>query len=292
MTPLHLVGAVLFEPDSAKAVSEVCLQLLALTDDPVVVDNSTSPQATLLVRDVCRRHGVELVGDGTNRGTAGGINWLIQIAAERGRSWLTYFDQDSRVNGDYAARLQALATVDDEVGAVGSAFYEHADLRQAGGPLRETRYLIASGSSWRVAAVVGAGWCDDGMFLDVVDTELCMRLRASGWRIVLDPGRVIEHYIGSDQVRIAGPVSASRHPAWRRRLMWRNSVVLSRRYARTFPMEVVRHLVVRVIETIGGSIRYRQPRLLWWALLGVWDGARAQAAPRVNELPPGTSPTH
>ena len=288
MIARQLVGAVLFEPDSAAAVSEVCTQLVELSDAPIIIDNSTSERSMALVRDTCRRHGVELFGNGTNHGTAGGINWLLQIAVERGSDWLTYFDQDSRVGTQYRERLQTLASVDADVAAVGSVFAEYGGVPETG-PLRATRYLIASGSSWRVAAVVGAGWCDQDMFLDVVDTELCMRLRARGWRLVVDPHRVMEHHIGSDPIRIAGPVSASRHPAWRRRLMWRNSVVLARRYARTFPVEVLRHLTVRVVETIGGTVRYRQPRLLWWALLGLGDGLRTSARLSSHVGPPDDS---
>jgi rhamnosyltransferase len=289
VTPRQQVGAILYEPDSAEMVAAVCAQLLELADDPVIVDNSTSDGAIEMVRDVCRRQGVELLGTGTNHGTAGGINWLIRIAGERGHDWLTYFDQDSRVADGYGTRLQELATVDADVAAVGSVFADHDDVPAEVGALSDSRYLIASGSSWRVAAVVEAGWCDQGMFLDLVDTELCMRLRVRGWRIIVDGGRVMQHHIGSDPVRIAGPVSASRHPAWRRRLMWRNSVVLARRYTRTLPLEVVRHLIVRVIETVGGSVRYRQPRLLWWALLGIGDGVRARVAPTTHPVPPETS---
>ena len=286
MTPTHLVGAIVYEPDSAEVVAAVCGQLRALAADPVVIDNSTSPGATELVRAQCRRSGVELIGDGTNRGTACGINRLLEIAAERGRDWLTYFDQDSRLLGDYAARLPSLATIDPDVAGVGSVFDE-AGAPPEPEPCREARYLIASGTSWRVAAVVGAGGCDEEMFLDVVDIELCLRLRAHGWRLLVDPARAMVHHIGADRLRIAGPVTASRHPAWRRRLMWRNSIVLARRYAGRFPGEVMRHLLVRVVETIGGAVRYRRPRLLWWALLGAGDGLRA---PSGGPEPTGGSP--
>lgn len=271
----QLVGAIFFEPDSPAAVAEVCAQLLTLSDDPVVVDNSTSDQAVALVREVCAQHGVELLGDGSNHGTAGGINRLLRTARERDRDWLTYFDQDSRVTGDYRARLDALDTVADDVAAVGSIFDDRTGPAYGAGPLEARRYLIASGTSWRVDAVIDAGWCDEGMFLDVVDIELCMRLRAAGRRIVVDPARLLEHHIGSDQVHLLGRVPTSRHPAWRRRLMWRNSVVLARRYARTFPAEVARHLAIRVVETVGGAVHYRSPRWLWWALRGLVDGLRA-----------------
>ena len=273
--PLTLVAAITFEPD-ALTVERVCRQLSSLSSLCAVYDNSTTTTAQELVDDAGVEFGVPVLRGTGNRGTAGGINELTRRAVEVAAEWLTYFDQDTILPPGFGATMPALAELDTKVAAVGSLM-DH----QTPGQIRwsSARFLIASGTSWRVQALVDVDGCDQDMFLDVVDQELCLRLRLQGWRLVTDQRRLMHHPIGDDAVRHY-KILVSTHPLWRRQLMWRNTTVLARRYARTAPVEVMRLFAGRAAETLSGMLTGRGRGWATAAREGFAEGRRASRSRR------------
>lgn len=282
MTDPLLVLATTYEPEPAQ-VEQLAGMLAACGSPAMVVDNSTTPAARDLVRRSCASHGLEVVGDGRNTGTAGALNAGLQRAMSLGATWLLYFDQDSRVGAGFWRRAAtAIDTVAPQVAVVGSRIV-HVGSVDAPAPepqgMEAAAYVIASGTTFRVAHVREVGGFDEGLALDLVDHELCLRLRDAGRELRVDTARHILHEIGrgSRQTGVRG-TRVTRHPRWRRRMMWRNSLVVCRRYARRHPRTCLRHLVGRVWETLAGAVLFRDPLLLVAAGQGVIDGLRAGTA--------------
>ncbi len=104
---------------------------------------------------------------------------------------------------------------------VGSRYDVHEDLAPPPG-LEEVRFLISSGCFFRSTALREVDGFDETFFLDLVDQEICLRLRRRGWRLMRAGDLVLTHTIGEGTGGRVGRIAVRRHPAWRRRLMWRN----------------------------------------------------------------------
>lgn len=275
-----LACATTFEP-AIEEVESVVRQLAAVATDAVLFDNTNTPSIRSSIEDSCRRHGISYLSNGRNDGTAIALNAFVTTALALGHGWLYYLDQDSRIEPSTADRLNenSLALVDDRsVALVGSGVDLTGDpAAQSDGPaagLHETRYVIASGTLMRVSAVVEVDGFDEGLRLDGVDHELCLRLRKSGFRLLIDERRRISHTIGADaRMPLRHPrVRVTRHPLWRRRLMWRNTLIVARRYVRVAPFDIARLLAGRLLDTVLGVITYRDPRYVLAACQGILDG--------------------
>jgi len=262
-------------------VEPVVQQLAALAVDAFVFDNTATPTIRASIEEACRRYGVAYLSNGRNDGTAIALNACLARAGQLGRVWCYYLDQDSRVDSSASDRLNETARAleaDSSVALVGSGL-DLADVTTTQptsvdeGP-RETRYVIASGTLMHVPSLVLVDGFDEGLRLDGVDHELCLRLRTSGFRLLVDERRRIAHAIGADarEVLPRRHFRVSRHPLWRRRLMWRNTTIIARRYIWRAPVDVLRLGLGRVLDTLLGAVTYREPRYLVAALQGLFDG--------------------
>ncbi len=197
---------------------EDCLRSLASQElaggfEVLVVDNGSIDGSPELVRD--RFHDVRLVRAGRNLGFAGGNNLGIEEAAGR---HVVLINNDARARPGWLSALVEAAEADRRIGAVTSKvlFAEPAGVIQNAGSL-----LLSDGSgaergyeqpdrgqydtAEEVFAICGAGVLlrremlddvggfDDTFFLYYEDTDLSWRMRLRGWKVVYEPGAVIEH---------------------------------------------------------------------------------------------------
>lgn len=267
--PGLLVGAVTYAPDEQTA-DQVAHQLSRIHGRHLVVDNTTEPNGRERVRRACRTHGVAVLGDGVNRGTGGGLNRLLAAARREGLEWVLYFDQDSRTVTSYDRFADGLGDVPADVALIGSTYDEDGSVSSTS-VLQDTRYLISSGCFLRVDALTQVDGVDEALFLDLVDHEICLRLRRRGWRLVKAGDLVITHRIGEGPPTRLGRLTLRRHPFWRRRLMWRNSWWWLTREGIPGAREPARAMGVRAVETVAGAVRFRSPGFLAAAVLGTID---------------------
>lgn len=277
----RLDGLIFYNPDPAMA-ERACAQLRSLEGTAVVVvDNSTTLAARRLVDEVTTRWSLTVVRlPKGNVGTAGGLNELIRRAAALNLPWLHYLDQDSVLETGYRQLLEESESCTDTAW-IGATYTEPGTGFSSGRGDRirycPTRYVISSGSLLSVSACIEADFFSEVMFLDLVDTEMCLRLRRSGHHLAVDHERRMQHSIGAAARRV-GPLGITDHPLWRRRLMWRNSVLLARMYAKDFPFEILRHWVVRVLETGLTAVHTRRFAVLGASFLGAREGLRLTTA--------------
>ena len=83
---------------------------------------------------------------------------------------------------------------------------------------------ITSGNLLKAEIFEKAGFFDDSLFIDMVDTDYCMRLNELGIKMIRISGAILNHSIGnSKQVKkLFGTFNTSNHSATRRYYMTRN----------------------------------------------------------------------
>lgn len=274
-----VAGVVTFNPDPGTLKSLLSL-LLDEFNEVALFDNSERPSTQLQIGCLCDSHGVDYRRGTSNVGTAGGINDLLEWAHERGAAFLAYFDQDSVPGMEYRLRAETyLANEHDNalapspttavlcpvvVGAREEPPAAHVPPFHAS----EVPLCITSGMIMNVQFARKIGGFDENLFLDLVDHEYCLRVRLGGGQILRLDSMLLTHSLGTGYRRICG-VGVTRHPYWRRVLMWRNLVLVSRRYYASFPVQVAKLVVGRALDSALASLAFRQVYYLTSAPKGV-----------------------
>lgn len=205
-----------YQPD--EAVVGNLRALLRQVDRVVIVDNAASAASRERLEEFAADARVEVVFNAGNLGIATALNQGAERARVWGFEWLATFDQDSRIPPDYfaglfaawhsapgRARIAVLAPAyrDRGLGTVSSPSEPMSpdDTRNVFVPVTAT-----SGNVVRLGPLAGVGGFADRYFIDLVDFELCLRLRRAGWRVLEVRGVRLDHAQG----------------AWhRRRFLWR-----------------------------------------------------------------------
>src|SRR6185295_14744803 len=93
----------------------------------------------------------------------------------------------------------------------------------------------------RLDVIEQIGPYDEGFFIDCIDFDFCLRLRAAGYQVHRVSGAVMRHQVG-DAVRMPRLVTGfyARHPPARRYYMFRNYLSLMERYLVAFPWFIIK----------------------------------------------------
>ena len=223
-----------------------CLRALAevssLPFEVIVVANGTSENS---LSDLPDPESLVLVRSPVNLGYGGGCNWGARVA--RGR-YIVVLNDDTVAEPGWLEALVAVAESDGRIGAVGSRLLNvDGSLQEAGSVLwndagtyqvghglppgssayarvRDVDYCSGCGLLVTRAAWDAVGGFDEGFFPAYFeDVDLCLTLRAHGYRVVYAPRARLIHLGGAstavDDRMVAGVRNGRRFSAkWREEL--------------------------------------------------------------------------
>lgn len=222
----------------------------------IVVDNGSD--------EACRTRlageRVELIALGENRGLAAALNLGLDRACELGFSWAVTFDQDSTPQPGMVSALWATRQRypdPSRVAVVGPRLREekvnHADHRWLvpherwswlfrrvpceDADLSGVAFVITSGALTDLRIYRELGRMDEGLFIDFIDHEYCLRARRGGYEILVSAEAWLVHNFGAQrEYHVAGRVvRPTFHSALRLRYISRNRWAVWRRHARAVP---------------------------------------------------------
>ncbi|MBH9578008.1 glycosyltransferase [Inhella proteolytica] len=225
-------------------------RLLAQLGVVVLVDNAPAGHPALALLPA-HPHLLR-IANANRGGLAGAYNRAIErLRAERPDiQQIVFVDEDSEVDvlpallADPAVR-ELLA--DEQVAAVAPAYRDRATglrgkhlqfesrwrlrylPREVEG-LHAVAFVINSMSVWRMAALQRLGPYDEGLRIDHVDTEYCLRAHRASLKVMLHGGHSFGHRIGERRVyKLLGvQLQAGGHSPARRYLIARNTLWLAR----------------------------------------------------------------
>jgi rhamnosyltransferase len=271
------------------------------TSSVIVADNTTDAHARENVRRITAEAGAEWLPQDGNRGTGGGLNAGFALLADRGHATAVAFDQDSIPGPGCIAALRKAAGERPRTAVVGSNWRDAARpevpsrhlvggagfrpwFRRAAAEvdLDDVAFVISSGSLFDLVAWRELGGFREDLFLDLVDTEYCLRARAAGWRVRVAADAVLQHNRGAKQpVRRFGRTWwPAFMPPERVRLVVRNRVWLILRHGWTrwpwtaFEMTHTAFLLFSAI-VLENNRRAKTTAVL----LGLLDGMRCRLGP-------------
>jgi rhamnosyltransferase len=286
------------EPDSAwperlRAVLNLCARC-------IVVDNSFTPEARAFVHTtVAASPGAELIANPDNAGLGRALNQGFRVLHAAGHAWVIAFDQDSMPQPMLPSALLATAASSTQPVAVVGANWR--DINRPGHISRHLRAaapfgcgfcrmpatrdladiicVITSGSLFSLAAWEQLGGFDEGLFVDLVDTDYCLRAHRAGWMIAVSASAALDHQRGAKRpVRFLGRTFyPSFIPPARLHGLSRNRVRLFRRHGGREPAWMAYELVyaAKLLADIIFLEDQKTARLAA-CLRGSWDGLMAR----------------
>lgn len=277
----HSVCAVIVTYHPSSSMLENIPKALAQTRGLVVVDNGSNADELAPLRAASQRLGFELIEKGENLGLAEALNQGVRWAKSEGYPWVILFDQDSMITDGFISQMFSAWEVHPQRERVGSIHPNYVDpetgvesqLRRAsdGGPV----FSLSSGALMPVWIFDKIGWFASEYFIDCVDFEYCLRIRAAGYLIADSRQAVLLHRVGHPTRRnlLGFSFRPTNHSSARRYYMSRNRIAFCRKYFRVFPGWTLQHIGEFIRETVKCFIGERdRARKFRSFLLGTWDG--------------------
>lgn len=204
----------------------------------VVVDNSPDSAAVNVLSDLARMETCTVIHNHKNLGIATALNIGIRQAISMGFPWVITFDQDSQIRDGYIGEMLSAYREAVPHTKVGILFprYEDARLCIVLPTHRNTNgdvvACMTSGSMMQAETFQACGPMEDAFFIDYVDLEYCLRMRAAGFKVIECPKAILAHSLGHiTQHKIFNKnFYTTNHNAKRRYYITRNRLVLMRRY--------------------------------------------------------------
>jgi rhamnosyltransferase len=189
---------------------------------------------------------ITILRSATNFGVAAALNFGVCEARARDFQWVLTMDQDSiphpdmtQAFCDYIARHPNAGCLTPTIATIG-----HRGVTN--GPVE---YAITSGNMVRIDVFdrVGPYW--DALFIDGVDFDFSLRVRAAGIEIHLVRDAKMEHRLGATN-EVGGWLGRfhTNHSPARRYYIMRNCLYLVERHWRAFPWFASRFVASQVIS--------------------------------------------
>jgi rhamnosyltransferase len=240
---------VTYQPDRTRLL-QVVQAVRVATEHVVIVDNRSDYFDEAALR--AAHPGLMLKRLHTNMGIAAAQNEGVDFARCCGASYVLFLDQDSipqeRMVSCLRTTLERLEREGQKVACVGPRVrlpgtHKVSDFARPGWLLRrrvpcphataavECDFLISSGSLVSLRTMDQVGPLEEGLFIDQVDTEWCLRARAAGYRVFGACGAVLDHRLGDSANRLwfGRWRRLPRHQAFRYYYIFRNTLLLFRR---------------------------------------------------------------
>lgn len=209
--------------------------LVDQVDKVYIVDNGSKKEKLGLLNNIkdSFKDKVRLILKEENLGIATALNIGVKEALNDGYEWVLTMDQDSKA--DKSMLITMINTYskisEDERKKILSIFPTFVDERIASledrTDIREYEYVdaeITSGNLLRKEAFEKIGFFDDSLFIDLVDTDFCMRLNENEIKMIKVRDAILYHNLGESQgvKTLFGKFNTSNHSALRRYYMTRN----------------------------------------------------------------------
>ncbi|UKA61591.1 glycosyltransferase [Arthrobacter sp. FW306-04-A] len=293
--------------DPSKRLNQVAAVVTAFRPTPHLVENVSSllrQLTTVVVVDDGGGPGFDHIFDAAatagalvlrleeNSGIASALNAGIELARTKPVDYIITVDQDSLLTAEYVRQLMEAAesavAAGVTPGLVSPARIHGNPVKTAGSKsgVQLGREPIQSGLLIPVSTLDTIGNFWDGLFIDLVDTEYYFRALDAGLPTVLADaefdhslGSLVDANIWGKDIKFQDQTLKVRIAAsWRYYYIFRNRILVGRRYAKVHPGWVaggllldMRHLLLVTALAPGRAARLRS------ALRGTIDGIRGRS---------------
>jgi rhamnosyltransferase len=308
MKPPHAESAPSQENTSGSPADSVCAVIVAYFPDEafstrlrsvlpqvarvVVIDNTPEEGAARRLESAL--HGlpqVHVIPNRANLGISAALNQGLHHAVNTGCKWALTLDQDTECFPDMVNTLLGVSEACTPTPAVVGGNYLDPRSRHPkvvigeAGAFLVQKTVITSGSLVDARLALAIGGFREDYFIDQVDHEFCLRVRAHGHQVVISRQPVMAHSVGeSGGVWMPWLGVLPNHPPVRKYYIARNTVVTVKAYWRREPQWCLRRLARLLLGLGGMAFLEKQGFAKVRAFAdGIADGLRGRMGPCTRE---------
>ena len=237
------VAAIIVSYNPDKNLLDSVNLLISQVEKIIIVDNGSIEEKRKdisSIKDIDNER-IEVIFNEENLGIATALNIGVREALKQGFNWILTMDQDSKASKDMVEKMfEVYNNIDEkERKAILSIFPNFVDERiqsiEENSVMNTYEYVdadITSGNLVKAEVFDKVGFFDDSLFIDLVDTDFCMRLNEKNIKMIKVRDAILYHSLGESQSvkSIFGKFNTSNHSALRRYYMTRNRFYIWEKY--------------------------------------------------------------
>ncbi len=210
--------------------------------EAIIVDNTPSDSFCVVLSRGLFSRMPRIVRNEKNQGIAKALNQGIRLARELGYQWVITFDQDTVVNDNFISQMSLVydrisATSIHSVAVLGPNYIDQVLQSSAHAVVIseyavEVREVITSGSLISIEAFTAVGGFEEKLFIDMVDTDFCFRVRQKGYSVWRTSATLMDHSLGRLSTRhiLGFSFNVTNHLPQRRYYIFRNTLFMVWKY--------------------------------------------------------------
>lgn len=137
----------------------------------------------------------------SNYGIAAALNALCEQAFIKEYKWILTLDHDTVIQKGMIKSFKEIVSRQDKIGIVCPRVqYINYSVKEKGNVndrYTEVQACMTSGSLMLLEAWEKTGGFNEWMFIDMVDNDICMKLKLAGYRIIRDNKTFMKHNLGA-----------------------------------------------------------------------------------------------
>ena len=237
------VAAIIVSYNPDKNLLDSVNLLISQVEKIIIVDNGSIEEKRKdisSIKDIDNER-IEVIFIEENLGIATALNIGVREALKQGFNWILTMDQDSKASKDMVEKMfEVYNNIDEkERKSILSIFPNFVDERiqsiEENSVMNTYEYVdadITSGNLVKAEVFDKVGFFDDSLFIDLVDTDFCMRLNEKNIKMIKVRDAILYHSLGESQSvkSIFGKFNTSNHSALRRYYMTRNRFYIWEKY--------------------------------------------------------------
>lgn len=201
----------------------------------IIVDNGSKDEKIKNINSIANidKEKIQVIFNKENLGIATALNIGVKEALDQDYKWILTMDQDSKASTNMIEKMFEVykGISEDERKEILSIFPNFVDERiqsiEENSDMKAYEYVdadITSGNLLKAEVFDKIGFFDDSLFIDLVDTDFCMRLNEKNIKMIKVRDAILYHSLGESQSvkSIFGKFNTSNHSALRRYYMTRN----------------------------------------------------------------------
>lgn len=288
------VAAVMTTYNPSRDALANAARIQSQVDVLIVVDDAGSTGGEILT--AMEASGAVVLRQPVNGGIAAALNRGVSRALDDGAQFIATFDQDSTIDVGYIAALLDTHRSAQSHGAIAYVAPEFfADVRQGFESteypdLLITRNVIQSGMLIPADTFRRAGLFDESLFIDLVDYEYELRIRAHDLLGIAAPGLTFHHELGTLYerrlfgIRLSLPgldAITTYSTPFRYFYRVRNRLVVNRAYRAKEPATIRRDTIIDLVHFFFALQTARPRRTMWRVMRAGWKAGRSKEMGRM-----------
>lgn len=168
--------------------------------DFVLIYDNASKNIDEIEKVISAFQNVRVIKSDTNKGVAGALNELSDIAIEENVEWFLTLDHDSVIPDNFIETCKTF--IADDIGIICPVMYDKRRPQIDATSKDKTSYVdfcITSGSFVNLKVWIQIGKYDEFLFVGLVDNEYCKRVILNGYKILRLNEMLMDHELGTLQ---------------------------------------------------------------------------------------------